>query len=137
MKAMFKIVVASVLSIFAFGAYAADTVKGIGTSGSQEIVGTKHIFAVKSSGGVLYYRSAIGAGNAMPLSDSSGAQYTKTVASFGSGNALAANNGWVYDLAKVKVRCYNPQNTIVEIDGVSNADFIQDNCAFATAANNQ
>lgn len=134
---MKKVFFAFIAFIFSISAFAADTVKGIGTSGAQEVVGTKHIFAVKLVSGVLSYRSAIGAGNAMTLADASGTQHAKAVTSFGTGNALAASNGWTYDLGKVKVRCYNPQTTIVEIDGVNNADFIQDNCAFATAANNQ
>jgi len=136
-KVFYAVFAAIVVALSACGgAHAADTIKGVGVNG-QEVVGTKHIFAVKSVSGVTSYRSAIGAGNAMPMNDASGAQYTKAVASFGTGNALSASNGWTYDLGKVKVRCYNPQTSIVEIDGVTNADFITDNCAFATAANSQ
>jgi hypothetical protein len=133
---MKKVIFAVVAFMFSLSAFAADTVKGVGLNG-QEVVGTKHIFAVKHVGGVLHYRSSIGAGNAMTLSDANGSQHTKVLASFGAGNSLMAFNGWVYDLGKIKSRCYNPQTTIVEIDGVNNADFLADNCAFATAANNQ
>lgn len=118
-------------------AQAADTIKGVNQNGVQETVGTKPIFAVKSSGGVLSYRSTIGGGTPYTLSDANNSQYTKALASFGAGNAIAAPGGWFYDLGKISVKCYNPQTTAVSIAGLANADYLPDNCAFAALANSQ
>ena len=97
MKNLFKGFFAALAATMALaacgGAHAADTIKGVNQNGVQETVGTKHIFAVKSSGGVLSYRSTIGGGSTYTLSDANNAQYTKALASFGAGNAVAAPGG--------------------------------------------
>jgi hypothetical protein len=122
-------------------AFAADTIRGINQNGAQETVGTKPIFAVKSVNGVLSYRSALGGGTTYTLTDSNGSQFNKVLTSFGAGNAIQVMNGpyagWYYDLGKIAVKCYNPQNSSVSIDGVSLADFLGDSCTFATQANGQ
>lgn len=132
-----KVIAALAFGLLSISAFAADTIKGINQNGKQETVGTKHIYAVQSVGGVLSYRSTTGGSGVYTLSDANNSQYTKALASFGVGNAVAAPGGWFYDLGKIKTTCYNPQTTSVVIDGVSTPDFIADNCALATAANNQ
>lgn len=134
MKKVFALLGAVLLSISAF---AADTVKGVNQNEKQETVGTKHIYAAQSTGGVLYYRSSTTGSGTHSLTDANGSQFNKVLTSFGTGNAIQAANGWYYDLSKIKVMCYNSQTTTVTIDGVSVPDYISDNCALATAANNQ
>lgn len=140
MKNMFKGFIAALAATLAFAvapANAADTIKGVNQNGVQETVGVKPIFAVKSSGGVLSYRSTMGGGTTYTLSDANNSQYTKALASFGAGNAIAAPGGWFYDLGKISVKCYNPQTSAVSIAGLANADYLPDNCAFAALANAQ
>lgn len=140
MKNLSKGFVAALTATLAFAAApanAADTIKGVNQNGVQETVGIKYIFAVKSSGGVLSYRSTLGGGTTYTLSDANNSQYTKVLNSFGVGNAATALGGWQYDLGKISVKCYNPQTTSVSIGGLANADYIADNCAFAALANSQ
>lgn len=137
---MLKRIFVTLLAIGAMlsgAAMAADTIKGLNPQGKAVTEGTHYIFAVKSSGGVLSYRSIIGGGTVYTMSDSNGSQYAKALASFGTGNALGAAGGWVYDLSKVSVLCYNPQTTSIAAAGVSMSIEVSDNCTFANQAASQ
>lgn len=134
MKKLLSILLAVATLAFGTGALAADTIKGVNQNGHLEVVGIDFIASVKYSNGKVYYRSQFDSSTSFYLEDANASQYNTVLQKFGSNAAANSTNGWVYNLAKVKVKCDTNQS-VVFVPGMNYSDPINDGCAFWQVAN--